>query len=384
MGWLVQRLLAEGINAYGIDVAVAPAACASQLAPHRFQAGSILALPYCGESFDTVVTTDCLEHLEEVDVPQALAELLRVTRRFVFVRLATTPAREGNWHLTVQSREWWEMRFFEAGFRKHPLSQAVIPYESLEREGHQITLLFEKIPSDAWERYPLRALKLDRDLHMDMLRESGRRSDAHIARYHLAKDYIRPNDVVLDLACGLGYGAAILWDGSEAAQVIGMDNSASAVNYAAANFCPRRDSLEFRLGDADDLSAFADMSVDVVVSFETVEHLPTPDRLLREMSRILKPGGRFICSVPNQWADESGQDPNPHHYQVFDLSKLKALVGQHLLIEQVFAQVAGGGMKLTHHPRRLVEVSSDAAVGDQAGWLPRPGAYRQGRAAPTR
>jgi methylase of polypeptide subunit release factors len=68
---------------------------------------------------------------------------------------------------------------------------------------------------------------------MDMLREPGRRADAHIARYVLAASLVRYGDVVLDAACGLGYGSAILASAAPSVRVIGVDNSEYAVNYAA-------------------------------------------------------------------------------------------------------------------------------------------------------
>jgi SAM-dependent methyltransferase len=371
LGRLVRMLLVQGVDAWGVDSSPGAVGEANKLAPGRYQAGSVLKLPYEPESFDTIISTACLEDLAEADIPPALSELHRVTKRFLYIRL--TGNGDGGRRITPNGRDraWWESRFFEAEFRRHPLLLTAVGFESLENGVGQITLLFEKIPPAAVERFPLKLLRADRDLHMDMLRETGRRSDAHIARYDLAKGYIRPNDVVLDLACGLGYGSAILWDGSEAARVVGLDVDGFAVKYAQANFGPLRPTLEFGKGDVCDLSAFGDASVDMIVAFETIEHLETPERFLKEARRILKPGGRFICSVPNRWVDDAGQDPNPHHRQVFDLTRLKALVGAHLLVEQVFAQTAGGGMMLTDRPRRLVEVPAGAQSSDQEAewWL---------------
>ena len=173
----------------------------------------------------------------------------RVARRFVFVQLSTKPDRD---------RACWEKQFFAAGFRRHLLNQLAVPYESLENESCQITLVFEKIPSAALAQYPLAALKSERDLHMDMLRESGRRSDAHIARYMLARQYLPNAGVVVDAACGLGYGSAILAQSSPSSQVVGIDNSEFATQHCAEkNFVPICSGLAFRQGDVCDLSSFA-------------------------------------------------------------------------------------------------------------------------------
>ena len=358
MGLLVHTLVSRGIDAKGTDVAQRVVDEGNRQLTGRFHTGSILSLPFPDGAFETVCSTDCLEHLAEIDVPHAVHELYRVCRRFAFIRLATTPDREGRWHLTTKGRVWWETSFFEAGFRKHPLLHEMLPYESLEEEDWQITLIFEKIPAAAIARYPMTALKAERDLHMDMLRESGRRSDAHIARYVLAKNYIRPNDVVLDAACGLGYGSAVLAQaGGPSVRVVGFDNSAYAVDYARRNFAACLPNTEFHDGDVCDLSRFADNTVGLVVSFETVEHLREPGVFLREVKRVLKPGGRFACSVPNLWVDETGEDPNPWHFHVFDFPRMAAFCQEQLDLQEVFAQTAGGGMKCNALPRRMRQVN---------------------------
>jgi 2-polyprenyl-3-methyl-5-hydroxy-6-metoxy-1,4-benzoquinol methylase len=369
MGLLVRTLAARGIDARGIDISPRPIEEANRLMPGRFQQGSILSLPFAGESFDTVVTTDCLEHLAEADVAGALNELHRVARRFVFVQLSTKPDRDGRWHLAIHDRAWWESQFFIAGFRRHLLNQLAVPYESLEQEGWQITLVFEKIPAAALAEYSLTALKTERDLHMDMLRESGRRSDAHIARYMLARQYLPREGVIVDAACGLGYGSAILAQSAPQAQVVGIDNSDFAVRYAEKNFPQNLANLTFRQGDVCDLGPFADASVDLVASFETVEHLREPRDFLKEVQRVLKPGGRFICSVPNLWVDESGKDPNPWHFHVFDFSRLANLCSEFFDLGEVYRQTAGGGMKLPNAPRELRRVNLPVNNSpDQAEW----------------
>ncbi|HXC97997.1 MAG TPA: methyltransferase domain-containing protein, partial [Verrucomicrobiae bacterium] len=369
MGLLVSTLAARGVDAHGLDASSRPVEEGNRKLPGRFHQGSILSLPFPAESFDTVSSTDCLEHIAEADVPSALKELHRVARRFVFIQLATKPDRDGRWHLCVHDRAWWELQFFNAGFRKHPLSQLAVSYETLENESWQITLLFEKIPAAALAAYPLASLQAERDLHMDMLREPGRRSDAHLARYILAREYLPKEGLVIDAACGLGYGSAILGQANIAVKVVGIDTGDFAIPYAERNFCPYLPNLSFQKGDVCDLSAFADASVELVVSFETVEHLREPATFLKEVRRVLKPGGRFICSVPNLWVDETGKDPNPWHFHVFDFPKLAGLCADYFDLRDVYRQTAGGGMKLPDAPRRLRKMNVPVTSGqDEAEW----------------
>ncbi|HWY77341.1 MAG TPA: methyltransferase domain-containing protein, partial [Verrucomicrobiae bacterium] len=371
MGWLVRTLLKRGIDAHGLDVAEQVVREAEAFAPGHFTQGSILSMPYPTGEFQTAVSTDCLEHIAEEDVPAALLELYRVTRRSVFIQLATTPDRDRRWHLTIRDRAWWESCFFEAGFRKHPLIQTIVPYESLENECRQITLAFERIPPTARERHPLAALKAERDLHMDMLRETGRRSDAHIARYTLAGEFVPQEGLVLDAACGLGYGSAILAHSSPGVRVVGIDSSAFAINYGRDHFLRQFPNLEFHDGDVCRLSKIGDGSIATVVSFETIEHLKSPEEFLKEVRRVLRPGGVFIGSVPNMWVDEHGKDPNPWHFHTFDLAKLAALCQQFLSLNSVYGQNAGGGMKLTQAPRQMRQWNLPVtnALDDAEWWI---------------
>ena len=152
-GLLVASLLRRGVDAYGVDVSEVVTAHCNRRMPGRFTQGSVLELPFEDASFQTVASTDCLEHLAPEDVPKALKEIHRVASRFVFLQIATTPDRDGHWHLTVEGRAWWEAKCFEAGFRKHPAYYKVNSYESLNADGWQITIVLEKIPEHAYKKY---------------------------------------------------------------------------------------------------------------------------------------------------------------------------------------------------------------------------------------
>lgn len=362
-GQLVHALLRLGVNAEGVDVSQQAVEVASAGAPHRFHAGSVLALPFGDDSFDTLIANNVLECLSDTDVPQALREMARVTCRTVYLRVATSAAADGDWHRTVQPRGWWEQRFFEAGFRKHPSYYQVNDYEALEQDGTFVTIVLERLPAPAAALYPLSALVAERDLHMDMLRESGSRSDAHVARYQWAAQYIRPGDTVLDAACGLGYGSYLLQSASTAASTLGIDGSAYAYDYAEHNFAAALPGLAFRCGMLPEaLADIADHSVDVVVSFETLEHIDANVATLAEFHRILTPGGRIITSVPNDWSDASGEDPNPFHVHVYTLERLYSELERHFTVETLVAQTANqykvGTDRVTWHAagRSLREV----------------------------
>jgi ubiquinone/menaquinone biosynthesis C-methylase UbiE len=367
-GFMVAELLARGIDAVGLDVSAIVVERANKRWPGRIFHGSVLSLPFPEGHFDFVVSTDCMEHLAPADVPVALQEMHRVSSRYVFLQIATTNDRDGHWHLTVEGRAWWEARCFEAGFRKHALYYRANPYEALNKDGWQIVVLLEKVPADALQHFDLSVLLEERLLHTDMLREGGRRSDAHCIRYHKAAEFIRPGDRVLDVACGLGYGSHILYAASQARSVLGVDLSDFGVAYATAHY-GHPGSVEFRVGDAQALDFIPDHSIDFVAAFETIEHVPDPLAYLREIKRVLKPAGRVMVCAPNNWVDETGKDPNPHHLGVYTWERLVAECGAHFLLEGGFLQTAGGAMKCHNSARKWAAVPVDHIPQEESEWV---------------
>jgi SAM-dependent methyltransferase len=211
-------------------------------------------------------------------------------------------------------------------------------------------------------------LLANRDLHMDMSREFGPRSDAHMVRYAQAAEWVRPGDTVLDCACGLGYGSAILAARSPAARVIGVDIDPESVAYAQRHFGGRY-GIEFIASSGTDLASMPDNSVDMIASFETIEHVDDYHALIAEFERVLKPDGRIVASVPNLWVDDTGRDPNPHHFHAFDWEKFRAAFETGFIVEARYRQEAPGGFKLHKAARALKRCPLDTREPDTEWWL---------------
>jgi SAM-dependent methyltransferase len=373
-GLLVSALLKLGVDAKGVRESVAQC---DERTPGRFFPGSVLDLTFADDSFDTVVADQCLEHLTPDDIARALQEMRRVARHNVFLRVATKRQGNGRDPITLQSRHWWEKRSFEAGFRKHPAYYRLIEYEALNDETSPVSILLEKVPEEASRRHPLSALDAERDLHMDMLRDTGERSDAHVVRYQWASGFIKPGDRVLDAACGLGYGTHVIAHLTDAESVLGVDGSGYAVDYATLAYGGNGARKRFERGLLPQaLAAHPEGSFDAIVSFETLEHVEDPRALLREFHRLLTPGGRVIVSVPNDWSDETGRDPNPHHLHVYDWARLRRELGERLIVEEAFAQTASRckarerANAWERRPRSLRAVPlADEAPADGEWWL---------------
>lgn len=117
----------------------------------------------------------------------------------------------------------------------------------------------------------------------------------HIKRYELACKFVQDKKV-LDAACGAGYGAKML-ELAGAKQVIGIDISSGSIESATVDYSS--DKTSFLVGDVNKLP-FEDESFDVVVSFETIEHISDGTAWINEAFRVLKSKGIFIVSTPNR------------------------------------------------------------------------------------
>jgi SAM-dependent methyltransferase len=162
----------------------------------------------------------------------------------------------------------------------------------------------------------------------------------HYHRYLFSRGFCRDQDV-LDVASGEGYGAAQL--AQVARQVVGVEYSEATVRNASANF--PKPNLRFIQGDARSLP-LADASVDVVTSFETIEHFDRQDEFVAEVRRVLRPDGCFIVSTPDRDIySPPGSTPNPFHVREFDRTEFLDLLHHHFqyvsLIRQRPLQASG-------------------------------------------
>ncbi len=117
------------------------------------------------------------------------------------------------------------------------------------------------------------------------------RHTLHLTKYMFAARYI--HGLVLDLACGPGYGSKLLWQEGHT-QVIGVDLSTEIVRYAVASY----PGPSFVIADGEKLPFFAG-TFSSAVCLETLEHVSRPEVLLQELHRVLRPGGRLVLSTPN-------------------------------------------------------------------------------------
>ena len=167
---------------------------------------------------------------------------------------------------------------------------------------------------DAGERLPFTGERYTTGL-------PGNIQNEHYHRYLFALRLCEGRDV-LDVASGEGYGAALL--AQVARSVVGVDVDDPAVSFANRNY--ERDNLSFRNGSALAIP-LDDACVDVVVSFETIEHISNHDAFLDEVKRVLRPGGIFVVSTPDRriYSEEPGYK-NPFHLKELSRGEFSALL----------------------------------------------------------
>lgn len=127
----------------------------------------------------------------------------------------------------------------------------------------------------------------------------------HITRYMFASQLVN-SKVVLDIACGSGYGSNYL-SKAGAEKIIGVDISEETIEYCKKQYPDS--GIEFVQGSVEKIP-LADKSVDIIVSFETIEHVDEKTQLnfLQEVKRVLRPEGIFVVSTPNSLVYPKGNE----------------------------------------------------------------------------
>lgn len=147
--------------------------------------------------------------------------------------------------------------------------------------------------------------------------------------YEIAAEYLDRNMEVLDIASGEGYGAVILASKSKA--VKGCDYDEKTIGIAQ-DLHKKVDNLKFTVENAL-ATTFEDGQFDMITSMETIEHVPDENAYMVEMRRILKKGGIFIFSTPQ---NRMGHIPmNNEHVIEYTLDAVVSLAKKYFTVERV-------------------------------------------------
>lgn len=161
----------------------------------------------------------------------------------------------------------------------------------------------------------------------------------HWHRYALARQ-LSQNCTVLDVACGEGYGAAMLAEA--AGKVVGVDISVEVIQHAKNQY-GHHANLEF-VGASCEALPFPDASFDLAISFETIEHIEKQREFISELARVLRPDGILILSSPNKRLYSDAHDyHNEFHVRELYRNELEEL------LHEAFPHIFWLGQKLLFH-----------------------------------
>lgn len=166
-----------------------------------------------------------------------------------------------------------------------------------------------------------------------ILSEKGRIFLEHFHRYAVLLEAVRGRDI-LDIASGEGYGSAML--AKVANSVTGIDISAETVAHANKKY--QMKNLRYFEGNAVKLN-IPDNSFDMVVSFETIEHVSQQDEVIAEFARVLRADGVLVLSSPNRpiYQKECGAY-NEFHIKELDFSELDLLLKKNFKFVEYYGQ----------------------------------------------
>ena len=199
--------------------------------------------------------------------------------------------------------------------------------------------------------------------------EEGQIKAEHLSRYQLARLLLSlEGKTVLDIACGTGYGTALL--AQKAQHVYGVDISQEAVDYARKYH--QCDNTTFLAGNCSAIP-MDDASADIVVSFETIEHIENHASFLSEIKRVLRPYGTLIISSPNKRLyTDILKTNNPYHVHELYTEEFVGLMGKHFHHTVQFGQTYMLGSiicptgETDHQTKGMGDIASGSLVAKEA------------------
>lgn len=174
---------------------------------------------------------------------------------------------------------------------------------------------------------------------------------------------------VLEAGCGEGYGAGLI--ASRSARVIALDYDEPTTAHVARNY----PDIAVLRGNLAFLPVRGD-SIDVVANFQVIEHLWDQDGFLAECFRVLRPGGRLLCTTPNRltFTPDSDVPLNPFHTRELAPSELDLLLRENgFEVEVLHGLHHGAGVRALdeRYGGSIIDAQLDVVLGKlpgQAEW----------------
>lgn len=155
----------------------------------------------------------------------------------------------------------------------------------------------------------------------------------HLHRYAITLNYIKDKEVI-DIACGEGYGSFLM--SKYAKNVTGIDIDENTIINANSKY--KNNNLSYLQGDVSKIP-LQSSTIDVVVSFETIEHTTKHDEMMLEIKRVLKPDGLLIMSSPDKYNySEKRGFINKYHVKELYSQEFENLIKKYFKYEKMLFQ----------------------------------------------
>ena len=156
----------------------------------------------------------------------------------------------------------------------------------------------------------------------------------HQQRYEWACNFTK-NKTILDIASGSGKGSHLLSTIGEAKHVLGCDIEEDAVKYSSIKY--QNSNLSYAVENATTLKRGT--LFDVIISFETIEHIKETDRYLNSIHNHLSDDGIFIVSTPISKNPVDFHPKNPFHVIEWGFEAFQNVLAAKFTIDNIYVQL---------------------------------------------
>ncbi|MCL5784047.1 MAG: class I SAM-dependent methyltransferase [Patescibacteria group bacterium] len=158
--------------------------------------------------------------------------------------------------------------------------------------------------------------------------------EEHYNRYIWASKFVNRKKV-LDIACGTGKGSLILSEKGGASQVVGCDIDKEVIRYASIKY--PSPIIKYLTQNAEKFTS--KNKFDVIISFETIEHIKKVDKFLTSIKSALKDDGILIVSTPISNKKINSHPDNEYHLCEWGFESFQSLISKHFKINGVYIQI---------------------------------------------
>jgi SAM-dependent methyltransferase len=144
----------------------------------------------------------------------------------------------------------------------------------------------------------------------------------HLARYNWVSNKLAFDNTVLDAGCGVGYGSNIL--ANKVKKVCSVEVDSDVISFAKENWS--KENIEFIEGDLYYPPLSSSAIFDVVVAFEVIEHLISPELFLTKIKKNLKVNSKIYLSVPNENVVSFSIERNPFHIRHYTPETIEGIL----------------------------------------------------------